>query len=96
MSFPIHVYPELRVKIVRQGRVASAQVTGGDGGALAYTWSLPRGRAAYTSSVNAARSAALRVTVSELPAASPPRPPGQITAERALPATVPARAPPER
>jgi hypothetical protein len=65
MSLPVHVYPELRVTIVRRGQHAVAQATGGDGATLAYTWSLPGGRSAYTSSVKAPRNAALRVTVSD-------------------------------
>jgi hypothetical protein len=65
MTLPVHVYPALRVVIVRHGKRATAKVLGGDGAVLGYRWSLPHGAAAYTASITAPVRAPLSVTVSD-------------------------------
>ncbi len=65
MTLPIHVYPALRVSIVRRGRQATARVSGGEGTVLTYSWRLPHGHVAYTRTVSAAPGARLAVTVSD-------------------------------
>jgi hypothetical protein len=65
MTLPIHVYPPLRVRIVRHGRRATAQTGGGDGSVLAYRWTLPGGRIPYTRTVDAPARARLAVTVTD-------------------------------
>ncbi len=65
MTLPVHVYPPLRVTIVRHDWRATAQAHGGDGVILAYRWSLPGGRSGFTRTVRAPRLARLSVTVSD-------------------------------
>jgi hypothetical protein len=65
MTLPVHVYPPLRVGIVRSGGRATAQVRGGEGTVLAYRWALPGGRSAFTPTVHAGLRGPLSVTVSD-------------------------------
>jgi len=65
MTLPVHVYPPLRVAIVRHGRTATAKASGGDGKVLAYRWTLPGRRTLYTRAIRAPAGAKLRVTVSD-------------------------------
>jgi hypothetical protein len=66
MTLPLHIYPALRVKIVRQrtGR-AMAVVSGGDHPVLGYHWRIGAHRQAFTKSVTAPRGARLSVMVSD-------------------------------
>jgi len=65
MTLPIHVYPPLRVRIVRRGGRAVAVASGGDGVILAYHWMIgPHGHA-FTRSVAAPPGTRLGVTVND-------------------------------
>jgi hypothetical protein len=65
MTLPVHVYPTLRVRIIRHGGRAAAQVTGGDGVVVAYRWKIGGHGHAFTRSVTAAPGTPLSVTVSD-------------------------------
>ncbi len=65
MTLPIHVYPALRVRILRHGRRAVAKVNGGDQGVLSYRWSVNGRQADAGPSIAAPRGARLRVSVSD-------------------------------
>jgi hypothetical protein len=65
MTLPVHVYPPLRVTIVRRGRTATAHAAGGDGVMLSYVWSLPGSKTAFTPAIAAPSRGRLTVTVSD-------------------------------
>ena len=65
MTLPIHVYPALRVRIVRHGDRALAVTSGGDGAIVNYTWTIGGRRHAYRRAVNVSQGAHLSVVVSD-------------------------------
>ena len=65
MTLPIHVYPALRVRILRHGRHAVARTSGGDGVILGYRWTLADHRHAYTQTIDAPPRERLSVRVSD-------------------------------
>lgn len=65
MTLPVHVYPALRVRIVRHRGRAVARVSGGDGAVVAYRWTIGAHGRAFTPSVHAPQGTRLSVTVSD-------------------------------
>jgi hypothetical protein len=65
MTLPVHVYPVLRVAIVRRGRRATARASGGDGTMLAYRWTVNGRPATAARTILVGPRARLRVTVSD-------------------------------
>ena len=65
MTLPLHVYPPLRVRIMRRGRLATAETTGGDGVILGYHWTIGGRHHAFTRTVTAPAGARLSVTVTD-------------------------------
>jgi hypothetical protein len=65
MVLPVHVFPALRVRVVRHGRWAIARTSGGDGRILAYRWTEDGHPAGFTREIRTGPGARLRVSVSD-------------------------------